>query len=107
MIGGEVHVVVFGPGVALKAGPFLENQVACLAQVQLVSLLAVGSDLFTAVSHQVGSLLQQAIYYFYQLLHNQRYHYTELSKSVVVVMISRQENFIKGKKWLRLVAKNL
>ena len=71
MIGGEVHVVVFGPGVALKAGPLLENQVASLAKVQLVSLLAVGRDLFTAVSHQVGSLLQPTIYY-YQLLHNQR-----------------------------------
>ena len=85
MIGGEVHVVVFGPGVALKAGPFLENQVACLAQVQLVSLLAVGSDLFTAVSHQVGSLLQPAIYHFYQLFHNLGYHCTDSSRSVVVV----------------------
>ena len=65
MIGGEVHVVVFGPGVALKAGPFLENQVACLAQVQLMSLLAVGGDFFTAVSRQVGSLLQPTIYYIY------------------------------------------
>ena len=54
MVGNQVHVVVLGPGVALKAGPFFKDQVAGLAEIKLVGFLAVAGYLIPAVADETA-----------------------------------------------------